>query len=250
MAVIVRYAEIALKGKNRGVFEKKLVENIAQCLKRHGIAYSGIKRPYGRIIVDTADECGCLSKVFGIASFSPAEVVEQDIDKINESAFRHYTSGSFRVTTQRLEKVLLTSIEMNRDVGAYIWERTKAKVELKNPDVEIGIEFMNGKAYVFNQKIEGPKGMPTGVEGKVAVLLEDEDSLEAARLMMKRGCAVVLVKVNNVDWEGLKEYAYGFELKKVDEVPDNVDAVVTSEKLENLKERKYDKPVLRPLIAL
>ncbi|MFH1638011.1 MAG: THUMP domain-containing protein [Candidatus Woesearchaeota archaeon] len=249
MAVIVRYAEIALKGKNRSIFEKKLIHNIAECLKKHNIAYSGIKRLYGRIIVESSDRCGCLSKVFGISSFSLAEEVEQDIEKIKEIALKHYTNGSFRISTQRLDKVLGTSLEINQDIGMHVAQNTGAKVELKNPDLDIGIELVNGRAYVFNTKTEGAKGMPSGVEGKVAVLLEDKDSVKAAKLMMKRGCAVVLVKVNEIDFSELYDYAYGFELKLVDKIPENIDAVVTSEKLDDLKERKYGVVVLRPLIT-
>ncbi len=75
-AVIVRYSEIGLKGQNRPLFEKKLMENIRDCLKKNGISGTA-SRAAGRIIVKTDDKAAlnCLVRVFGIHSLSPARLV-------------------------------------------------------------------------------------------------------------------------------------------------------------------------------
>ena len=249
MVVIVRYAEIALKGKNRSTFEKQLVRNIKDCLKKNNVKFNHVERITGRILIGTDDECVCLKNVFGIANFSSSHKVDVDFDKIKEEALRQYTSGTFRITSNRIDKVLMNSDDLNKEVGAHVVEKTGAKVSLKNPDVNICIEVTERFALVYSSKTEGAKGLPVGVEGVVAVLLEDEDSVLAAKLMMKRGCNVVLVKVNYVDYSELEKYSYGFAIKVFDSVPDKVSAVVTSEKLENIKERNIEKPILRPLIA-
>lgn len=248
-AVIVRYGEIALKGNNRGEFENRLVKNIKDCLRKKNIRFSEIKRPMGRILVYTGENCSCLEKVFGIVSLSHAVEIEAEIDEIKQEALKHYTKGSFRISTQRLEKGIQGSLEMNKDIGAFVVEKTNAKVSLKNPDVEIGVELVNEKAYVFNDEIKGPGGLPIGVTGKVAVLVEDKNAVKAAIMMMKRGCEIVLVKLKEINTDEVKEYAYGFRLETAKDIPEDAEAVATSETLENLKKREYSIPVLRPLIG-
>lgn len=247
-AIIIRYGEIALKGANRADFEKQLVKNIKACLKRNNIAFGGIKRVRGRILVYSNDKCECLAYVFGIVSFSPAVETEAEMEKIRQEAVKLYSKGSFKVAAHRLEKLLGTSIEMNTEIGAFIAENRNAKVDLKNPDVEIGIELFNGKAYVFNKTIKGPGGLPIGVTGKVAVLVEDKNAVKAALLMMKRGCSVILVKKADVDLSEIGKYAYGFKLETAGKIPKDAGAVVVSETLETLKKRDFKIPVLRPLI--
>lgn len=87
--IVVRYGELALKGKNRSHFEKLLLANIRKVLK----PFPGVtaKRIQGRIIVHLhgADETPiqeALKNVFGIYSFSLAMQVENDVDTIKEGA--------------------------------------------------------------------------------------------------------------------------------------------------------------------
>ncbi len=249
MAVIVRYAEIALKGKNRAVFEKQLVRNIRDCLKRNSAAFDSVERMTGRIVVWTEDDCLCLRNVFGIANFSKAVKVDVDLDKIKEEALRQYTGGTFRITANRIDKVLMNSDDINKEVGAYVVEKTGAKVSLKNPDVDIGVELFNNKAYIFNKTFKGPGGLPIGVTGTVAVLVEDKNAVKAAVMMMKRGCRIILVTKVPIDTKELEKYAYGFRIKEANDIPEEAEAVVTSETLETLQKRDYSIPVLRPLIG-
>ena len=126
MAVIVRYGEIALKGKNRGDFERRLVKNMKKCLEENNIEFNSIKRFSGRILIDTENECKCLSRIFGIHSFSLAQELQLDLNKIKETALEYYKQGTFRISTQRVEKLLKNSNEINMEVGAYVVEKTKA----------------------------------------------------------------------------------------------------------------------------
>lgn len=245
---IIRYGEIALKGRNRVQFEEMLVKNIKLCLKYNKIAFSHVIRAWGRIIVYSNEDCRCLSKVYGIVSVSPAVETEIDIGKIKEEALKHYTKGSFRVSSQRMEKTLGTSLEMNKDIGAYIVEKTNAKVSLKNPDVDIGVEIVNRKAYILNERINGAGGIPAGITGIVAVLVEDRNAIKAARLMMKRGCNVVFINKANIPSEDLEKEMNGLRLKITKSVPKYAEAVVVSDTLSSFKQRDYNVPVLRPLI--
>lgn len=246
-AWLIRYGEIALKGLNRPYFEKLLVHNIKDCLAKSSKSYDSIIRVRGRIIILSSDDCSVLKHVFGIISLSPATQVP--FEEVNKTALECYTSGTFRVSAQRLTKdTAESSQDINIKVGSFIAENTKAKVNLNNPDVDIGIEIIADHAYVFNKKIAAVGGLPLGCEGKVAVILDDEDSVKAAYLMMKRGCKIVLIEKNKVNYNHLKSYEYGVKIELSKTVPDDVKFVVTSESFNNLKPNKFKHPVIRPFL--
>ncbi len=247
MVVIVRYSEIGLKGENRIKFENRLIENIKDCLNKNYVEFDRMVRKRGRIIVYTKEYCDCLRYVFGIKSFSPAIETCLNIEEIKRNAVKFYTGGTFRITTKRLEKIFLTSQKINEIVGDYIRKNKRAKVDLKSPDVEIGIEIFNGKAYIFNQKIKGPGGLPIGVSGKVALILDNEKAVDAGILLMKRGCEIVVVEKKKIDFKRMEKFCYGFKLKIKKNVPKNIIAICVSDDLKNIKKWKYKKLILRPL---
>jgi tRNA uracil 4-sulfurtransferase len=197
--IIVRYAEIALKGKNRIQFEKRLVHNISFTLRNRKIAFRKIHFRRGRIFIQTENDAQELSEVFGIASYSYAQSCSPEIDEIkkfSDSVIDGYIrSGSsfetFRVSANRMDdSIKQTSLELNIAIGDYINTKYDKKVKLKGADLELCVEIFEGKAYVFTQKQPGPGGLPVGSTGKVMVLADRETSFVAAKLMMKRGCRV------------------------------------------------------------
>lgn len=205
--VIIHYHELALKGRNRPFFEHKLVRHIRRALTGLGVAR--VEALQGRIRAVLADEARWepirerLGRVFGIANFSLARMVPLDLhhpdlealktaaaDAIRDRAF-----STFRVATRRADKRFpLTSMDVDRAVGAYLVALTGKTVDLTHPDLTIHIELMAGHAYVAVGKEPGPNGMPTGVSGKVACLLSGGiDSPVAAYRMLKRGCQATFV---------------------------------------------------------
>jgi adenylyl- and sulfurtransferase ThiI len=64
---------------------------------------------------------------------------------------------------------------------------------MKDFDFELGAETIQGKIYIFTERIPGQGGLPVGVEGRVVAIVEQESDLLAAILMMKRGCAAIPV---------------------------------------------------------
>ncbi|MDP2908516.1 MAG: THUMP domain-containing protein [Nanoarchaeota archaeon] len=246
----VRYHEIALKGKNRAFFERKLAENIRVCLKRNRVLFDRIRRPRGRIIVHTREDCSALKYVFGISSFSRAVELEADIDKIKDIALHFYTKGSFKVSAQRSDKRFsLSSQQINEDVGRFIIGKTGAKVDLESPDVDIGVEIFDGNAYVFTERTDGLSGLPIGTAGKVAVLLESDKSIVSAFLMLKRGCSVVFVKRKDIDVSVLDKYSYGSKVNVVDEIPFDVKALVANDMMGSVRSYDTKLVVLRPLAS-
>lgn len=247
---IVRYNEIALKGGNRAFFERKLVSNIRLCLKHNWLSFEKIRSPRGRIIVHTREDCSVIRHVFGISSFSKAVELEQDFEKIKEVALKLYTKGSFKISANRSDKRFqFSSQQINEQVGKYLVEKTGAKVNLENPDVDIGLEVFDGKAYAFTEKVEGLGGLPIGSAGKVAVLLEDDRSLVAGFLMLKRGCSIVFVKRKEINVDVLEKYSYGSKVKIVDNVPSDAKALVVNDMIGKVRNYETRLVVLRPLAS-
>ncbi len=183
---LVRYSELGLKSDRvRRRMERKLMENIEK--QTGGKAFKRAAR-----ILVVGGEWERLSKVFGVASWSPAVEVRADLEEIKEAALRLYSGGTFRITAQRVTKDFpLTSMEINREVGAYIVDKTGAKVDLKNPDVEIGVEIIGRRAYLFTERHGGPGGLPVGVEGDVVLLFSGGiDSPVAGWMVGKRGVEI------------------------------------------------------------
>ena len=220
--ILIHYAEIGLKGKNRTIFEQQLVQNIRLALKDcQGV--KEVRRLFGRIVVvmDGSQDHEIiklcterLQKVFGISSFSPTVVVKTDFDQIKDTALDLAQSTesdwqTFKVSTKRSHKLFpATSMEVSRDVGAYIlerlsaqnpplippWKGGKVKVNIKDPDLLIQIEITEKQTYVFTEKITGAGGLPVGSSGTVVSLLSGGiDSPVASWQLMKRGCPVVFV---------------------------------------------------------
>ena len=204
---IIHYHELALKGRNRDFFEQRLVRNIRLALT--DLKIRRIESLQGRIRVTIPEDLTPdliterLRRICGVSNFLLSESVsldirEPDLSSIKRAAQRQLASlsfTSFRVTAKRADKRLpLTSMDVEREVGAYLHETTGKAVKLKQPDVTLYIELLTKEAHVAARKIEGPGGMPVGTSGKVACLISGGiDSPVAAYRMIKRGCKAVFV---------------------------------------------------------
>jgi thiamine biosynthesis protein ThiI len=199
-----------LKGENRRVFEKKLVENIRFALKN--LAYEKIERLSGRILITLnsidlfEDFSIALNHIFGASHFSFGWEVNADLEDIKKNMAEMLEKEiarrisekkevkTFRITAHRAEKNFpLTSDQINYKVGEHIFEKTNLglKVNLKNPDINCFIEIVGGKALFYFDKIKGVGGLPVGVSGKVLSLISSGfDSPVAAWRLMKRGAKV------------------------------------------------------------
>ncbi|MGC9138735.1 MAG: tRNA uracil 4-sulfurtransferase ThiI [Thermoplasmata archaeon] len=189
--IVIRYDEIGLKGKNREYFERTLEDNIKNHLKRYG--YEGIiERPHGRIVVRTNAPHNIFGKIFGIRSYSPAvesTLSLEDIYREIKGILEKKEFNSFRITAKRLWKGYEeTSMEINKKIGEMVLRDFKKSVNLEKPDLNIGIEILNDRSYIFTEKYPGPGGIPYGIEGKIIMLISGGiDSPVASYLLMKRG---------------------------------------------------------------
>lgn len=204
---IVHYHELALKGRNRDFFEQRLVRNIQIALKDLGIKRVENLRSRIRILLPSDSNADVvrdrLTRVCGIANFSlahavPLDLADPKLDELSAAIVEELRSkvfSTFRVTAKRADKRLpLTSMDVERAVGAAVCDRTGKKVSLKDPDLTIYLELLSKEAYYAIEKIQGPGGMPVGVSGKVACLISGGiDSPVAAYRMIKRGCRALFV---------------------------------------------------------
>ncbi|MDD5110952.1 MAG: tRNA 4-thiouridine(8) synthase ThiI [Candidatus Altiarchaeota archaeon] len=198
--VLVRYGEIALKGGNKGMFERRLKDNIKKMLERDGIGECTIERISGRFVLNAKNPNAASSaaRVFGVTSASPALKIRPALEDIKAAALeiiRDVKPSSFRVTAGRLDKTFrMTSVEVNNTVGGYLKDETGCTVRLRGAELDIGIDLAKDGAYIHTHRIEGVGGLPVGVSGKVLCLFSGGiDSPVAAYLALKRGCDVTLL---------------------------------------------------------
>jgi thiamine biosynthesis protein ThiI len=259
--VIVRYGEIGTKSRQtRRWFESILMNNIREALVSEGIDFKKVEAKHGRILVKTnkaGEAVDVLRRVFGIVSLSPAMEIDAELDKINRTALKLFRRKKreldlerpkFRVTARRITKEFpLKSPEVQAKVGEYILENEESEVDLHNYNIEVGVELMEGKAYVFVDKIYAWGGLPIGTQGKVVALLSGGiDSPVAAFLMMKRGVEIIpvhmymgektLEKVRKI-WNQLKRYGYGGKGELIVVKPKERERIL--EKLREMKKEKY-----------
>jgi len=84
-------------------------------------------------------------------------------------------------------------MQLNQLVGAHLCAfAPDKKVKMKDPDVKVHVEIIQGSAYVFSRSDRGIGGLPVGSAGKVVSLMSGGiDSPVATWKLMKRGAVIV-----------------------------------------------------------
>ena len=203
-AFLIKYAEIAIKGKNRYLFEDALVREIRRSLSRTGEGFR-VEKEQGRIYVYCPDEYdyeetrSALEKVFGIVEFCPVMIFEDlGLDRMAEDVLSYMRrihpdyAGSFKVHTRRAKKNYpVTSMEVNAFLGERILEAfPDSHVDVHDPALTLRLEIRD-RIYVYSLSYKGPGGMPVGTSGKAMVLLSGGiDSPVAGYMIAKRGVTI------------------------------------------------------------
>ncbi|MDP3448339.1 MAG: THUMP domain-containing protein, partial [Eubacteriales bacterium] len=131
--MLVRYAEIHLKGLNRPYFERSLMKRISLALRPLRVK---VVREQGRVFVfdipiESMDEAADkLTRVFGIHSISPALAVEKDWEQMVEAAktlvarrIQGLDQASFKVIARRADKrFAMRSMDICRMMGGLLLE--------------------------------------------------------------------------------------------------------------------------------
>ena len=204
-AFLIKYAEIGVKGKNRGIFEDALVRQIRYALKRCEGQFA-VHRTRGRIYVDVLSEeydydetVEHLKKVFGIADICPmVQVEDEGFDKLCGTLVQYMDEVyedkhlTFKVNARRARKNYpLDSMTINGEVGGVLLNAfPEMKVDVHKPDVMLHIEIRE-KIYIYSIEIPGPGGMSVGTNGKGMLLLSGGiDSPVAGYMIAKRGVKI------------------------------------------------------------
>ena len=209
------YAEIALKGRNRKVFLRKLINNIQIALK--GEPVESVNHVESRLLVHLADPGRApevtrkLRDVFGLQWLSPVVAVprqkvdpelREDLEADREprltrlcetatelAAENRGSAKSFKVETRRSDRDFgLNSPEVSRLVGAAVHEATGLPGKMARPDLTVNVLVLKENVLVFTDKEPAWGGLPFGSSGRTMVLMSGGiDSPVAAWLMMRRG---------------------------------------------------------------
>ena len=200
--IVVHYHEIALKGKNRPMFVRRLGDNLRAATA--GLGIKEVRRLTGRLVLmlkPTAaieEICQQVANVPGVANFAVGYRTPLQLEILKGAileALAGRTFGTFRVQTKRGYKAFpLTSPEINSDVGHYLQQHIDAAVDLETPEFTVSIEILPHEALFYFDRQDGPGGLPVGVSGAVVCLLSGGiDSPVAAYRMLKRGCTAAFV---------------------------------------------------------
>lgn len=216
-AILIRYAEVGLKGGNRRQFEEALVREVRRAAG--DMAGCRLDRPRGRLVLSCPEErvedlCRRVACVPGVQSLSAAWRRAADF-----GAWAELLTGllaarpagpapaSFRVRARRPDKSFpMKSAEIEARMGALVLERfgrERFRVDLDAPEVDLGIEVGKDGAFVFLSRLDGPGGLPVGSAGKVLSLVSGGiDSPVASWQMIRRGCRVEFVFFENRPYLG------------------------------------------------
>lgn len=214
-AVICRYHEIAIKGNNRSMFEKQMIENLYWLLR--DLENLRISRVRGRIWINHKDKSEFLPdeletikqqlpKAFGLESFSPVIMCEPDIEALKhvvdntagdffDKALAAQKRVSFRVRAKRSDKDFpLCSKDIEIALAQVIgrkYDHDRLDIDLVNGEITIGCEVRCEFAFIFYESYRAPGGLPVGCNSPVLALLSGGiDSPVACYMTMKRGCRV------------------------------------------------------------
>jgi thiamine biosynthesis protein ThiI len=207
--IVVHYAEVSLKRGNRPLFLRHLARNITRATA--GTGDVRVRLVSGRIVLDLGERVdpaavrARVARVCGVASVASGFRVESALPAMRDAVARIVDGRefpTFRITARRAFKTYpMGSVELNRDLGAFVLERATSRVDLRDPALEIHVEVMPSETFVYADRVEGPGGLPVGASGTVAALLSGGiDSPVASWRMMKRGCRVLFVHFHSVPY--------------------------------------------------
>jgi len=206
---LVHYHELGLKRGNRPLFLRHLARNLRRATS--DLAPVKLRQVSGRLLLDLEDHPDPAAvrdrvrRVCGVASVALAYRVVSTVDAMKAviaKLIEERSFASFRISARRAFKTYpMTSVELNRELGAFVLERVASRVDLRHPELEIHVEVMPAETFVYVDPVSGPGGLPVGASGTVAALLSGGiDSPVAAWRMMKRGCRVLFVHFHSAPY--------------------------------------------------
>lgn len=202
--VLLKHGELAIKGRNRGIFERHLLRNLERAIDEVD-PRSRIERRSGVLVLTSpgADKApdrqaaliNRAREVMGISVVQPGVRVSKDPDATAQAtvdllrAQLGTDARRFAVRARRRDKNFrMQSSELAAHVGQRVVDELGWPVNLNHPDTEITIEVDWRETFVSVQHLRGQGGLPVGSSGRALALLSGGyDSPVAAYRMMRRG---------------------------------------------------------------
>lgn len=200
-AIIVRFGELFLKGKNRRAFIDRTVSTIR--LKLQHLENKKITSNNDSVLImlhgDDSDEViKGLNYVFGLKSYGLCKLCETDLEKIKEKALEVatelYGDGETKIKVEskrRWKKFPLNSIEISQQVAYHIGMNSNIDPVVRDYEQLIRVNVREKDTLIISKQIDALGGMPVGSAGRTLLMLSGGlDSPVAAYLLMKRGLKI------------------------------------------------------------
>ncbi|PXY19412.1 tRNA uracil 4-sulfurtransferase ThiI [Prauserella muralis] len=200
--VLLKYGELALKGRNRGAFERHLLRAAQRAVRTDG-AFVKIARRKGVLVLSSkelpqAELVERAQGVLGVSVVQPALRSARTPSSAAEAVLQLLTerfgepggvSRRFAIKARRRDKTFPMS---SSTLAAYLGERVCKEwgwpVDLGDPEVRVLVEVDEHEVFVSVDRLRGQGGLPAGSSGRALVLLSGGfDSPVAAYRAMRRG---------------------------------------------------------------
>jgi tRNA uracil 4-sulfurtransferase len=216
--VLLKFGEMALKGRNRRRFVSRLMKNLRRSLKDFD-ADLRLRAGAIAVVADAApDELLARARdALGISVVHPATIVEKSPEAAAAAAvelIRGKPGETFAIRARRRDKRFpLSSRELATLAGQAVRDELGLEVNLDQPDLEVYLEVDEREIFAYTEKLRGPGGLPVGISGRALVLLSGGiDSPVASYRAMRRGLRCDFVHFSGEPFTGpesiYKAYAH------------------------------------------
>jgi tRNA uracil 4-sulfurtransferase len=222
--VLLKFGEMALKGRNRRLFVAQLERNLKRSLEGLG---AELRLRAGAIALVAPGEPEVLLSrardAIGVSVLHPAVIVEKSPEAAAAVAVdlvRGRAAESFAIRARRRDKRFpASSRELAILAGRAVQDELGLRVDLDNPDIEVHMEVDEREVFAYTEKLRGRGGLPVGASGRAAVMLSGGiDSPVAAYRAMRRGLRCDFVHFSGEPFTGpesiYKAYAHVRELDR------------------------------------
>ncbi len=204
MVITVKFGELWLRGRNRGMYVNALKDNLLALLKGERFK---LEKEYDRFIIRPNRDANMehlktgLSHLFGISGYEISYVTKPSLAAICRSSKTLLKNKkgikAVRINAHRsYKKFKFNSIDITRNLIKVLGD-LEISPELHNFDQELFVNVTKDWAFLSMDRAKGPGGLPVGTSGRGIVLLSGGiDSPVAAWYAMKRGVEPVFVHVH------------------------------------------------------
>lgn len=200
---LVRFSgELSTKARRtRSRFQNRLAANLRDAFDAEGVD-AVLESGWSRFHIESPDAAFLepLLRTFGVSSCSVlAGECEADLDAIiatGTTLFAESVRGrSYAVRARRSGSHGFSSSDIQQRLGAAL--NPGATVDLGDPDITVFVEVRDDRVFLHEDRLQGPSGLPLGVQGRALALISGGfDSAVAAWMALRRGVRLDYVFCN------------------------------------------------------